>query len=415
MRIKIAIRNTFRNSRRTALNVFMVAAGVTSIVMFKGFSSHMLLLLREETINADFGHLQIARQAHWEQSAENPKDNLLPDHARLLAEIGNSKDIAAVSGRITFFGLAGNRDRSMAVRVLSFDSEAERHRTRSLRLKEGKPLSGPEIPEILVGSGVARQLKARTGESLTVLGYTYDNVINALDMEVTGVFQSGMSEIDNSTVIMSLKMAQKLLDTQSVEKIVVHLKDTERTDFALSALSSRLLASRASAADSPAAGAELKIKPWHELATLYNEVASFYRSYDRVIQAIILTLVLISILNTIGMSIFERTGEIGTMRALGETEGNVIRLFVLEGAVLGILGCLTGTVSAFAFAHLVNAMKIPLVLPNATVPVPIGIALPARNFLEAMGMALLTAVIAAAIPAYRATRLAIVDALRRNI
>lgn len=405
MRLKIAFRNTFRNKRRTTLNVFMIASGMASLVLFQGFSTRMLQSIRDGMIRSDLGHIQIAQKSLWDKTNESARDNLIPDYVKTVENIRTNPSVVSATGRIDFFGLVGSRDRTTAARMLSLDPAIEQGRLKEINIITGGPLSVGAGQKILLGSGLASTIRAKVGDNINLLGYTYDGVINAFDMEVVGIFRSGFSEIDNVTAVTTLEVAQRLLDTDSVEKIVVYLNDTDATNSALSQISENISKS------SPT----LRAKSWYDLSTLYRSVASFYRVYDRVIQLIILSLVLIGILNTVGMSIFERTGEIGTMRALGETEKKVVGQFVLEGIVLGVLGGIAGIASSLIVAHTVNALQIPLVMPGASAPVLIEIALPVRNFVEAGALTMITAVLAAAIPAMRATKLNIVDALRRNI
>lgn len=406
MRLKLAIRNTFRSRGRTALNVFMIASGVSALVLFKGYSYQMILTLREEMIRAQFGHLQIAQKTFWDQTAETPKDNLIPKHAEILDRIRKSPHVASVTGRMSFYGLAGARDRTVAAQVLSLDPQVEVERLREIKIIDGKPMSAtPGAAEVILGSGLAASLRTKVGENINLLGYTYDGVVNAVDLEVVGIFQTTYAEIDNVTAMVTLEMAQKLLDTDSVEKLIINLHDTDQTSLLGNAIATMLDYSSPS----------LRVRPWSDLATLYRETSAFFRVYDGVIEVIILCLVLIGILNTVGMSVYERTGEIGTIRALGETEPNVIRQFLLEGVVLGLLGGLTGVLSGTLLTWLINAMEIPVILPGASRPIPIVIALPLRNFIDAVLMTLVASIVAAAIPAIRATRIGIADALRRNI
>jgi putative ABC transport system permease protein len=405
MRLKIAFRNTFRNKRRTTLNVFMIASGMASLVLFQGFSTRMLRSIRDGMIRSDLGHIQIAQKTLWDKTNESARDNLIPDYAKLVDHIRSVPTVVSATGRIDFFGLVGSRDRTTAARMLSLDPVIEQSRLKEVNIIYGKPFAAGAGQQILLGSGLASTIRAKVGDNINLLGYTYDGVINAFDMEVVGIFRSGFTEIDNVTAITTLQTAQRLLDTDSVEKVIIYLNETEATDSTLKQISDSLSKS------SPT----LRARSWFDLSTLYRSVASFYRVYDRVIQLIILSLVLIGILNTVGMSIFERTGEIGTMRALGETEKKVVGQFILEGAVLGVLGGIAGVISSIVVAHIVNALQIPLVMPGASAPVTIEIAMPIRNFVEAGGLTMITAVLAAAIPAMRATKLNIVDALRRNI
>ncbi|MCM2322347.1 MAG: FtsX-like permease family protein [Oligoflexia bacterium] len=405
MRIKIAIRNTFRNKRRTALNVFMIASGVTSLILFKGFSANLILSIREGTIQFQYGHLQVARDGFWKNSAETPKENLIPDYQGLLKRIQGIPTVKSATGWIGFYGLLGAQDRTVGAQMLSLDPVNESLRLSNLVMIEGKATDYTGGQKVLLGAGVASALRAKVGDNLNLLGYTYDGLVNALDIEVVGIFKSGLKEIDNVTAMIPLEVSQKLLDTTDVEKFIIYLKSTDLTEQG-----------QRSVADILSAGPQgLEIKPWHELAAFYKEVRSFYNLYDAVIQLIILGLVLIGILNTIGMSVFERTGEMGTMRAMGETQRNIVRQFVLEGAVLGVFGGVVGSIAGVVLALVINAIDFRAPMPGASLPQRIQILLPMWNFVEAMALTLVASMVAAAIPAVRASKLEIVDALRRNI
>ncbi|MCM2278614.1 MAG: FtsX-like permease family protein [Oligoflexia bacterium] len=405
MRIRIAIRNTFRNKRRTALNVFMIASGVASLILFKGFSANLILSIREGTIQFQYGHLQVARESLWKNSAENPNENLIPDYQGLLKRIQDVPSVKSATGWIGFYGLLGAKDRTVGAQLLSLDPVNESLRLSNLVMVEGKAANYTGGQKVLLGAGVASALRAKVGDNLNLLGYTYDGLVNALDVEVAGIFKSGLKEIDNVTAMIPLEVSQKLLDTKDVEKFIIYLKSTELTEDGRRAVSSLL--------DSGPRG--LEIKPWYELAAFYKEVRSFYNLYDAVIQLIILSLVLIGILNTIGMSVFERTGEMGTMRALGETQRNIVRQFVLEGAVLGVFGGVVGAVAGAVLALVINAIDFRAPMPGASLPQRIQILLPIWNFVEALALTLAASMVAAVIPAVRAVKLEIVDALRRNI
>lgn len=405
MRLSIAFRNILRNKRRTALNLFMVAGGVAGILLFRGFVSYLLLSVREGMIKAEYGHLQVATRAYWDNTAENPKDTLLPSYRDLSSRILALPEVKTASGRITFYGLLGAQERTVAARGLSLDPVEEKHAIEAYPLVDGRGFGAQDARETIVGAGLARQLGVGPGKSVTLIGYTYDSVVNALDLDVAGVFESGLAEIDNSTFVIPLATAQRLLDTDLADKIVVTLKETELTERARSQVTGLLTRSQTT----------LQIRSWFELSKLYRQVQEYYRTYNRGVESIILALVLIGILNTIGMSIFERTGEIGTQRAIGETRKSIVGQFVVEGALLGIFGALIGIGLSLVIAQLVNASSVTIALPGATKDAVIQIYLSAEASLIASSLAIAAASLAALVPALRATRMPIVDALRRNV
>lgn len=402
MLFKIALRNTFRNRRRSLLAMAMIAGGVTAIVLFEGFAHNMVEGLRETTIKTQTGHLQIASKHYWNKTGTSPKDNLISHYAPLMASIQKDPRVDYVAGRLSFFALMSKEDNSLSARGVSFEPGRESGRSKAFNFTKGKPLSGKNVFEIGVGAGLAQKLSAKVGDRITLLGHTFDGTVNAIDVEVSGIFQTAISEFDDNTFIIPLKAAQTLLDTTAVELVVVGLKQTDTTDSVAAVVTSRLPPT-------------LQAKKWEAVAQLYTQVSTFNKVQNRVVEVIILSLILLGIMNTVAMSIFERTGEIGTVRAMGETRKRLVKQFVLEGTLLGLFGALLGVGMGFGIASLVNAMKIPLVIPGASTFLQIKIDLFFESFRDAFIVCVFASTVAAILPAIRASKLNIAEALRHNI
>lgn len=405
LRLKLAFRNTFRNSRRTTLNVLMIAGGVCTMLLFEGFAHRMVLGLRETTIKTQTGHLQIAKTSYWKKTAKRPKDNLLPNYRNWIQEIRKTPHVSYAAGRLTFYSLLTYGEKSLSAQGVSFDPQAEKSRQQAFKFVKGTGLNPKKKFQVAIGIGLATKLKIKPGKQVTLLGQTYDGVVNALDMEVSGIFQTAITEFDDNSFIVPLEAAQTLLDTQGVEQIVVGLDSTSSTTFVKNDLNRRL-------------GAEVagvQIRPWYWLATLYNQVADFNRVQNKVFKFIILSLILLSILNTIGMSIAERTGEIGTVRAMGESPWKLVFQFLLEGIILGATGAFVGAILGSLVAFGVNSMKIPIMLPGANSAYPIKIDLLWEAVKQSTLLAILASGVAALLPAIRASRLNIVESLKRFV
>ena len=182
----------------------------------------------------------------------------------------------------------------------------------------------------------------------------------------------------------------------------VVLDDTARTDETLTLL-------RARYGDSE----RLAFIPWYELADFYNKTVALFSKQVGVVKLIIAVIIVLSISNTLTMSVLERTGEIGTTLALGATRRQILRRFLGEGLFLGVIGGLVGLALGWLLALAISAVGIPM-------PPPPGMArgftgairvTPALAF-DAWLLAVLTTLAASVYPAWRASRLEIVDALR---
>lgn len=402
MRLKVAFRNTFRNKRRTVINVAMIAGGVSALIVFNGFARTLMDDLREVTVQTQTGHLQVATPAYWNKTAKTPKDGLLPKSQKWIDAIERNSHVKYATGRLSFYGLLSRGDQTLSAQGVSYDPTVEGSRRKSYHLMSGKLITSANSFQIVLGVGLATRIQAKPGDRMTVLTQTFDGVVNALDMEVAGIFRTAISEFDDTSFLIPFKATQKLLDTDRVEQIVVGLDSTENTDRVLTDLRAHL-------------GPSVRVKPWYSVAKLYNQVVAFNGLQTRIIASIIMALILLGIMNTIGMSIFERTGEIGTLAALGETGQTILWQFVLEGFVLGVIGGLAGVVLGAVFIELINYAKFKVVVPGATAPLILGVRYYFSAFRDALLLSVVAATLAAFFPALRASRMNIAEALRRSI
>lgn len=403
MRIQIAWRNVLRNGRRTALNILMIAGGISAIVVFHGFSHNLISKLETVAVDTQYGNLQIANDKTWHLSAQDsPVERLLRPTPQLKDTLARDPRIDYASGRLSFYGLISGGEQSLSARGLGFDIDTEKRLREQTHIIEGKNFSPGAKFEVLFGSGLRDQMGLAIGSNVTLMAYTYDGAVNALDATLVGIFQTGLAEVDNGTFFVPLATAQRLLGTDAVERMVLRLKP---------------------GVDQPTVRADLEktlppgtaMRSWQELATYYRQVVEYYNIQNFIIEWILMLLALLAIANTVGMSISERVGEIGTVRALGDTQADVLKQFLVEGLILGLLGGVAGCVGGFLCAGLLTALHIPITIPGASIQLMIDVDILPSAFFQAFAMTCAMAILATFLPAYRASRLQIVQALRRNL
>ena len=414
MRLKVAFRNVFRNKGRSALSILMIAGAVAGIVQFRGFARDTMQALERVVIDSQYGHVQVASQAYWDNMPGERKARLLTDHEELARKIAALPGVTRVSGRLGFFGLLSNGETTVSAKVAAFDPAKEKELGASLNTLDGKLLADPDANEMIIGSGMQKQLSVKPGDTLTMLVYTFDGIVNAVDFKVTGIYSAGTEEVDNFVVMMPLKAAQLLADTPKVETLSVRAARIEDTD-AVRARVEALLRSTEGTGAPAAAPARLSARTWVELSELFRKVDSFYKTQNAIVEGILMVLVLLGILNTVGMTVYERTGEIGTVRALGETDRDVVLQFTLEGAILGAIGVVLGWALGLIVAVTLSSAGITMDMPGAALPIPVNIVLVPSAFITAGLVTWLTAIAATWYPSIRATRMSIVEALKRNI
>lgn len=404
MRLKLAIRNITRHRLRSLLSISMIAGAVTAMILFQGFSEYSLAALKFTAAENQYGHMQVAAEKYWSPGKEPRAERIFP-----LSKLEHLKDkfpqVQHVSGRLSFFGLISNGDLSVGGKIIGIDPVGEPTFKDSMRFPEGRFFDDIGTKEVVIGRLLAKQMNVHPGDNITVLTNTIDGVMNAMDLTVAGVFSAGLDEIDSQVMYLPLSVTQEILDTQSVDIAVLKFKDLKMVDPALKEINQDLKSN----------ATELLARSWRDLAVLYRQVEKFYEVQNSLIEGILLALMFLGILNTVSMTVVERTGEIGTLRALGESRKEIVSQFVLESVMLSVIGIVTGILFSLFMIQLVEQLKIMTEMPGASTPFQIKIFFMMSSVIYASCLASVTTVIATLIPALRASRMDIVEALRKNI
>jgi putative ABC transport system permease protein len=401
--LKLALRNLFRQGTRTLLTLFAVVFGVAGLILGGGFVEGVLSQLREGTIHSQLGHLQIAREGYAELGRREPFDFLMEDPGAIAAIPAAWPGVLDTLTRVSFTALANNGRADLPVLAEGVQPDRENELGSFISIVAGRQLQDSDRDGVVLGKGVARYLKLEPGDPLTLIATTPDGAVNSLEFRVVGLFQSFSRDYDDRALRIPLSAAQELLVSSGAHTVVLSLADTALTE----SMAERL-------ATSLPAGYE--VKRWYELADFYQKTEALYRQQFGVLQFIVLIMVLLSVANSVNMAIFERTGEFGTLLAIGQRRGVVFRLILLEYVLLGAFGALVGVTIGALAAVGVTAMEIPMppqpgsdVSYNAVVPLIPGV------LLQAFFVGWIACVVASLLPGRRAAKLPIVEALRANI
>lgn len=400
----IAVRNVFRNTRRTAFNVLVITFGCVALLVAGGFIQGNFEGLRERTIRNGLGHLQVFTAAYLEGREERPLQQGVADPAALEAWLRQQPHVKLTAAQIDFVGLLSNGERSEPFVGAGVQPDREAAMGFALSLQSGEPLfedGGDD--QVLLGSGLAATLKAKVGDVLTVLGTTSDGALNAVDVRVVGLYSTGIREFDARALKLPLRTAQRLLGSERVTKVIVKLDATRHTDEVAAAL-------RASGLGP--AGGGLQLRTWRDLAGFYTQVVGLYTTIFAFLGVIIVVLVVLSSANTMMMSVLERVAEIGTLLAIGTRRRQVLAIFVLEGFLIGCLGGLCGLAASYGTIALLNAAHITLPPPPSfSTGVPLLVKVVPGMFAAVFGLLAAILSLAALLPAARGARLPIVEAL----
>jgi len=400
---KLAFRNVFRHKTRTALTLAAIALGVVGLILTGGFVEDIFTQLREATIYSQLGHLQVYKAGYYSFGRRTPYQYMIANAEKELVKFRALPHVVDVTPRINFSGLLSNGRTSFPIIGEGVDPEKELKLSRYLIISSGRQLQKKDAYGVLLGQGVASVLKLKPGDRAMLLLNTPEGALNTLDFEVIGTFQTFSKDYDDRAIRIPLSAAWELLATKSVHGLVFALNDSASTDSVAALLKAKLPAQ------------EFEVKTWYELSDFYQKTVELYRRHFGVLRLIILGMVLLSVVNSVNMNIYERTGEFGTLMALGNRRGRVFRLVIAENVILGFIGGSLGAIIGTVAALSISAVGIPMPpMPNTNIgytayirPVPSEIRL-------AFLIGFVATILASMWPAWKASRLPVVEALRQN-
>ena len=397
-----AVRNVLRQINRSRAALTAIAFGVAAMILATGFIDWNLRFGRDNTIESQLGHMQLMKPGFLENGRADPYAYLLPpaDDAE-RAELQTLKSYRHTAPRLLITGLASAGEVTLSFIGEGIDPQVESATQSGLRFPEGHNLQPGDPKTAIVGRGLAQNLGLQLGAPLVLIANTESGGISAVEAKVVGIFESISQAYDDAALRIPIDLARELMRTEGEHLRLVYLDDVAAVPSALAQLT------RALPAD------QVQVVPWSELADFYNKTSALFAKQVGVIYVIIAVIIVLSISNTMTMSVMERVGEIGTMMALGTRRSGILTLFLLEGLILGVVGVLIGLVAGSLLAMVLSAVGIPMPPgPGMSWGYEAGILLSAKSLLTAAGIALLTTLAASLYPSWKASRLEIVDALR---
>lgn len=399
----LALRNVFRQRARTTATLVAIAVGVAGLILAGGFVQDIFIQLGEAIIHSQTGHLQVTRQGYREGRARALDAYLIAKPDQLKAQLAGEPGVANVFSRLNFSGVINNGKRDLGILGEGIEAEAEGKVSDYLHYVAGRSLSSKDVDGIVIGQGVAKSMGLNVGDRANLVISLAQGAVNTLDFQVVGVFQSFSKEFDARAVRIALPAARELMDSNGAHLLVVMLNRTSDTERV---------------AESLRVGYGPKgyeVAQWNRLSDFYEKSVDLYDRQFGVLRLIILLMVLLSVANSVNMTIFERTREFGTVIALGTRPASVFRAVLTESVIVGLMGSVLGMAMGCLLALLISAIGIPMPPPpNANLGYSAVIRLVPGNVLAAGAIGFFATCLAAIRPAMRVSKLDVVDALRHG-
>lgn len=355
------------------------------------------------------GHIQIWKKDGRGYGGMDLAEHLLTkaefDEIQAFAETDDRVEMAVrmleVNGRLDYEGNNGN---FISHAMVPSEKDLIHQRSTALRSKDGQFFDGKAITDedsfgIGITPGMAERMRLNLEEPVVLMSQTLNGQMNAEDAQVYQVLDVVSQALDNLYVSMPLDMAQRLYDTDSISSVRLLLYKDDDTDAVMKTLEQKF------------ADKNWDLLPWYSVSKLYGRTKKMFNIIFGLVFAIIAIIVTMSVLNTIGMAVVERTREIGTLRAIGLKRPGVVRLFGVESALLGIIGALIGLGITYGFAYAVYKIAPEWEPPVTARSVVWEIRLvPVYLAITSILLIVFTA-LAAIAPARRAAKKSIVDSL----
>ncbi|HJW81463.1 MAG TPA: FtsX-like permease family protein [Acidiferrobacterales bacterium] len=328
--LRLAWRNLWRHKRRTWLTASAIAFAAMLLVFMITLQLGAYDMMIDVSLRVFTGQMQVQREGYKDKPQMR---STVPAAAALAAQLRTATGLDAVAVRAQGFALASSATRSYGVPVIGVEPEHEaRVSTLPHLIRDGRYLSVVDAQEVVLGAALARNLKVRPGDELTLLGSGKDGSIAATIIPVAGIFESGNPDLDRRLVHMPLKTFQEVFSMgDDAHAIVVSGPDYESIPQTMAAVNAQL-----------APGSGLVVLDWEQLIPGLRQLIQTDMVQNWIIYIALILIVTLSIMNTFLMSVLERTREFGIMLALGVSPRQIGVVVLLESAFLTTLGLAIG-------------------------------------------------------------------------
>jgi ABC-type lipoprotein release transport system permease subunit len=329
---KLAYRNLGRHRRRSFLSGLALALGTALLMFIAAFFQGEMRSAMESTLRLNSGHIQVRDADYDPDKLSVAWDYLIENPQQIAAQIETLDAVQTATPRLLASGIVSVRDESVGVQIMGIDPASpanDPYRT----LTAGEFITAEDRDGILIGYPLAQSLGLGVGDKLTLLVNTADGSVDQQMFTVRGIFTTGTTAYDKSIVLLPLAKAQAFSGAGDRASIIfVLLKDREQADAVIAAISSP----------------NYQVKGWRELNELLVLINDFSDAYLVVVNLIILGVTVTVIVNTLLMSVFERTREIGILSAIGMKGRQIITLFLTEAFLLAAGGVAAGSLLGWA-------------------------------------------------------------------
>jgi len=318
----IAFRDLGRNRRRSSLTMLAVALGLALLILMSGYIAGVVDGSISDSIILNTGHVQVRAESYEVEKASLQWQDLLDNSSDLLVSAAKIDGVKAVAPVLWASGFLVTGDETIGVRVTGIDPDSGFHEPIRQGIVAGEYLAADDRDSVLIGKNLADSLGIGAGSKISLLVGTSDDEIDEDIFTVRGVFSTGVLNYDESTVYLALSKAQAITGSgDRISAVIVLTEDAEMAIPVAAALH----------------GPGRSVVTWEDMNALILQAIETGMSFYYLLYGIVILVVAVIIANTLLMSVFERTRELGIMAALGMKGRQIMTMILLEAGTLAFL------------------------------------------------------------------------------
>lgn len=403
----LAIRNILRNRRRSIITATAIAFGAFIMLNALSYVAGLYQAMVGVVLDMGIGHVQIHRQGYTQALDDRTvsSDLVLSEEQidRLLQREPIRGEVDAVAKRVIFSALLGNGVETTSGLAMGISPEVEGRLFGNLSILAGRYLEEGDRGGVLISERVRRVFGLEAGDRLTVAVQSAEGGVGTAEYEVIGVFRLATEFNFRYVVDVLVHMddTRALVGGEGLTEVALLLRDVDEADAVIAEL------------ENAAGGLPVEVHGWTELGAKLLDIASYMGMGMRGWTGLIFIGIALSILNIFLMSVYERTQEIGILKAIGMKQRRIRALFLLEAVFLSLFAATMALVASMVSVRVLSAIGLPGLFLEFLPP---GEAVRPTIRLVDAGICLLTPVavscLAGLFPAWRASRMDPVAALR---
>ena len=397
---RMALRDLGRNRRRSFFSALALGIGLALLLLLASFINGEMGSAIDLGIQLQSGHLQVRAKTYDENKSSLKWEDLVENPDQIAAQIASLEPVEVATPRLFASGIAVVGDQSAGVRVFGIDPPSEANAPYREGLMNGEFLTPDDREGILIGQPLAEKLDLKVGNKINLSVNTSNGDVSEQPFTIRGIYSTRTNAFDSITVLLPLAKAQAISSAENhASTIFVLLKDKAQTEAVANALQT----------------SNYDVVTWNEMNEFIIQYEDLANQYISILYLIVLAITATVVINTLIMSVFERTREIGILSAIGMKGRRIMAMFMAETTLLAIGGILVGLVLGILVVYFfskngfyIGNMGITGFLMSDTIYTKLAV----DDAVNLTFMAFIITLLAGLYPALLASRMEPVEALR---